>query len=54
MSFSLDVVQLAQCTNSQMLRSLWDSVSPCFNVKAMIPQTKFTNCRSLKGIFNSI
>ena len=54
MSFILDAVQVAQCTNSQMLRSLWDSTSPCLNVKATIPQTKFTNCRSVEGIFNSI
>lgn len=47
-------IQLAQCTNSQMLMSLWDSMSPCFNVKALIPQTMFTNCRSVLRIFNFI
>ena len=33
-----------------MLMSLWDSMSPCFNVKALIPQTLFTVLR----IFNFI
>ena len=37
-----------------MLMSLWDSMSPCFNVKALIPQTLFTNCRSVLRIFNFI